>query len=79
MSMKKNIALFSDNIPQGIKMEHLNSHAKERKMHLKKFPGAKANQLTHYVIPTLKEFDYDCAIYSCCLYKTEMFSLIYKT
>ena len=76
MSMKKNIALFSDNIPQGIKIEHLNSHAKEGKMHLKAFPGAKANQLTHNIIPTLKEFDYD---YSCCLYKTEMSSLIYKT
>ena len=35
---------------------------KEGKIHLKAFPGAKANQLNHYVIPTLEEFDYDCAI-----------------
>ena len=34
----------------------------ERKNALKAFPGAKANQLNHYVIPTLEEFDYDCAI-----------------
>ena len=31
-------------------------------MHLKTFPGAKTNQLNHYVIPMLEEFDYDCAI-----------------
>ena len=33
-----------------------------RKNTLKAFPGTKANQLNHYVIPTLEEFDYDCAI-----------------
>ena len=31
-------------------------------IHLKAFPYTKANQLYHYVIPTLEEFDYDCAI-----------------
>ena len=30
-------------------------------MHLKTFLGAKTNQLNHYVIPMLEEFDYDCA------------------
>ena len=34
----------------------------ERKNALKAFPGAKTNQLNHYVTPTLEEFDYDCAI-----------------
>ena len=59
---KKNIALFLDTIPRGVKMKHLNSQVKEGRIHLKAFPGAKANQLNHYVIPTLEEFDYDCAI-----------------
>ena len=31
-------------------------------MHFKLFPSAKANQLNHYAILTLEEFDYDCAI-----------------
>ena len=32
------------------------------RIQLKIFPGAKANQLSHYVVPTLQEFNYDCAI-----------------
>ena len=43
-------------------MKHLNSLLKEGRIHLKAFPGAKANQLNRYVVPTLEEFDYDCAI-----------------
>ena len=35
---------------------------KGRKNTLKAFPGAKTNQLNHYVVPTLEEFVYDCAI-----------------
>ena len=42
-------------------MKQLNSKVKEGRIHLKAFPGAKANQLNHYVISTLEEFDYDCA------------------
>ena len=45
-----------------MKMKHLNSQVKEGIIHLKAFPGVKANQLNHYVIPTLAEFDYDCGI-----------------
>ena len=59
---KKNISLFSDSIPRAMKIKHLNSQVKDRIIHLKAFPGAKANQLNHYIIPTLEEFDYDCAI-----------------
>ena len=55
ITKKKNIALFSD-------MKHLNSQVKEGRIHLKAFPSAKANQLNHYVVPTLEEFHYDCAI-----------------
>ena len=42
--------------------KHLHSQVKEGKIHLKAFPDTKANQLYHYVIPTLEVFDYDCAI-----------------
>ena len=59
---KKNIAHFLDSIPRGIKMKHLNSQVKEGRIHLKASHGAKANQLNHYVVPMLEEFDYDCAI-----------------
>ena len=45
-----------------MKMKHLNSQVKEGRKHLKAPPGAKANQLNHYVIPTLDKFDYDWAI-----------------
>ena len=59
---EKNIALFSDSILRGIKMKHLNYQVKEGRTHLKAFSGIKANQLNHYVVPTLEEFDHDCAI-----------------
>ena len=59
---KKSIALFSDSILRGIKTKHLNSQVNEGRIHLKAFPGAKANQLNHYVVPMLEEFNYDCAI-----------------
>ena len=54
---KKNIALFSDSIPRGMKMKHLNSQVKEGRIHLTAFPGAKTNQLNHCIVPTLEEFD----------------------
>ena len=38
----------------------LNSRVKGRKIHLKSFPGAKANPLNHYIKPTLEDFKYDC-------------------
>ena len=45
-----------------MKMKHLNFQLEEGRIHLKAFPGTKANQLNHYVIPTLEEFNYDCAL-----------------
>ena len=45
-----------------MKMKHLNLQVMEGRKHLKASPGAKANQLNHYVIPTLDKFDYDWAI-----------------
>ena len=45
-----------------MKMKHLSSQVKEERIHLKAFPGAKANELDHYAVPTLEKFNYDCAI-----------------
>ena len=59
---RKDIALFADSIPKGIRMKDLNSRVKGRKIHLKSFPGAKASQMNHCVKPTLEEYKYDCAI-----------------
>ena len=59
---KKNIALFSESIPRGMKLKHLNSQVKEGRTHLTVFLSVKDNQLNHYIVPTLEEFDYDCAI-----------------
>ena len=50
-------------------MKQLNSQVKEGRIHLKAFSGAKANQLNHYVIPTLEEFDYDCTIIHVVVYQ----------
>ena len=59
---RKDIALFADSIPKGMRMKDLNSRVKGGKIHLKSFPGAKASQLNHYIKPTLEEYKYDCAI-----------------
>ena len=45
-----------------MKMKHLNSQVQKGTIHLKAFPGTKANQLNHYVVPKLKEFAYNCSI-----------------
>ena len=42
-------------------MKHLNSLVKKGRIHLKELPSANVNQMDHYIIPMLEEFDYDCA------------------
>ena len=32
------------------------------RIHLKAFPGARAKHLNHYLVPSLEEHEYDCAI-----------------
>ena len=59
---RKDIALFADSIPKGMRMKDLNSRVKGGKIHLKSFPGAKASQLNHYIKPTVEEDKYECAI-----------------
>ena len=58
---KKNNGLFSDSTPRGMKMKQQMFQSNEKRIDLKAFPGAQANQLNNYVIPTLEEFDCDCA------------------
>ena len=42
-------------------MGELNRHINGGKVHLKSFPGSKANQLNHHTIPILEEHQYDAA------------------
>ena len=58
---KKNIALFTDSILKTLRMGELNRHINDGKVHLKSFPGSKANQLNHHTIPILEEHQYDAA------------------
>ena len=60
LKMKKNIALFSDRIPRGIKFKELNLKINKGRIHLQAFPGARAQYLNHYIVQSLEE--YDCAI-----------------
>ena len=59
---KKNIALFSDSIPRGIKFQELNQKMNRGRIHLKAFFDARAPHLNHYLMPSLEEYEYDCAI-----------------
>ena len=56
---RKDISLFADSIPKGMRMKDLNSRVKGGKIHLKSFPGVKASQLNHYIKPALEEYKYD--------------------
>ena len=58
---KKNIELFTDSILKTLLMGELNRHINGGKVHLKSFPGSKANQLNHHTIPILEEHQYDAA------------------
>ena len=59
---KKNIALFSDSIPRGIKFNELNQKINRSRIHLKAFSGVRAQHLNHYLVLSLGEYEYDCAI-----------------
>ena len=44
---QKDVSLFADRIPKGMRMKNLNSRAKGGKIHLNSLPRAKASQLNH--------------------------------
>ena len=58
----KNVVIFSDNIVKGLKMKQFNLHIHGGKVYLKAFPGAKTDQLNHYIKPSLGEYKYDAAM-----------------
>ena len=47
---RKTLHSFSNSIPRGVKMKHLNPQVIEGRTHLKAFPGTKVYQLNQYVI-----------------------------
>ena len=59
---KKNIALFSGSIPKGIRFKELNQKINRGRIHLKAFPGARAQHLNYYLGTSLEEYEYDCVI-----------------
>ena len=58
----KNVALFCDSIPIGMRMKELNKHINGGRLHLKAISGAKANQLNRHVMTFLDDDEYDSAI-----------------
>ena len=59
---KKSMVLFSDSIAREIKFKELNQKINGARIHLKAFPGARAQHLDHYLVPSLEEYEYDFAI-----------------
>ena len=57
----KNIILFSDSIPRGLRMREFNRYIRYGKTRLKSFPGATSKELSHYIEPTIKEESFDMA------------------
>ena len=56
------VALFADSISKDMTKKVLKRRVKDVEIHLKLFPSAKASQLNHDIIPTLKEYKYDFLI-----------------
>ena len=53
-----------------MKIKHLNFQL--GRIRLKELSGAKANQPNHYIIPTLEESDYDCALVSTTFFEAKI-------
>ena len=64
---KKNIVLFSDSIPRGIKFKELNQKINRGRIHLKAFPRARAQHLNYYLVPSLEEYEYDLPLFTSAL------------
>ena len=59
---KKQIVIFSDNIPRGIRLREFNYWLHKGYAHLKSFPGGTSKELLYYVEPTLKNKKFDDAL-----------------
>ena len=59
---KKQIVIFSDSIPRGIRLRELNYWLHKGYAKLKSFPGGTSKELLYYVEPTLKSKKFDDAL-----------------
>ena len=58
----KNVVIFTDSMLKSLRMNEFNKYLNGGIAHLKSFPGSKAKQMDHHVIPTLEEHQYDAAV-----------------
>ena len=59
---KKQIVIFSDCIPRGIRLREFNYWLHKGYAQLKSFPGGTSNELLYYVEPTLQNKNFDDAL-----------------
>ena len=59
---KKQIAIFGDSIPRGIRLHELNYWLHKGYAKLKSFPGGTSKELLHYAEPTLKSKKFDAPL-----------------
>ena len=59
---KKQIVIFSDSIPRGIRLREFNYWLHKGYAQLKSFPGGTSNELLYYVEPTLQNKNFDDAL-----------------
>ena len=64
---KKNIPHFSDSIPRGIKFKELNEKINRSRIHLKAFPGAKAQHLNYYLVRRKKNMSMTVPLFTSAL------------
>ena len=57
----KNVVIFTDSNLKSLRMKEFNKYLNGGIAHLKSFPGSKAKQMDHDVIPILEEHQYDAA------------------
>ena len=53
----KNVVIFTDGMLKSLRMKEFNKYLNGSIAHLKPFPGLKAKQMDHHVIPILDEYD----------------------
>ena len=59
---KKQIVIFSDSIPRGIRLREFNYWLHKGYAQLKSFPGGTSNELLYYVEPKFKNKNFDDAL-----------------
>ena len=59
---KKQIVIFGDSIPRGIRLHEFNYRLHKGQSKLKSFPGGTSKELLYYVEPTLKSKKFDMAL-----------------